>query len=62
MDEAEVAKSKISEKLLDTQHEVLHLRSSLEVANSSNHNFKQHTRLQVTAASRLHTTRGSFAS
>lgn len=31
LDEAEVAKSKVSEKLLDAQHEVLHLKSSLEV-------------------------------
>ena len=31
LDQAEVDKSKVSEKLLDAQHEVLHLKSSLEV-------------------------------
>ena len=30
LDEAEVAKSKVSEKLLDAQQDVLHLKSSLE--------------------------------
>ena len=30
LDEAEVAKSKVGAKLLDAQHELLHLRSSLE--------------------------------
>ena len=31
LDQAEVDKSKVSEKLLDAQHEILHLKSSLEV-------------------------------
>lgn len=31
LDEAEVEKSKVSERLLDAQHEILHLKSSLEV-------------------------------
>ncbi len=31
LDQAEVEKSKVSEKLLDAQHEILHLKSSLEV-------------------------------
>lgn len=31
LDESEVEKSKVSERLLDAQHEILHLRSSLEV-------------------------------
>ena len=31
LDEAEVDKSKVSQRLLDAQHEILHLKSSLEV-------------------------------
>ena len=31
LDEAEVEKSKVSERLLDAQHEILHLKSGLEV-------------------------------
>lgn len=31
LDETEVEKSKVSERLLDAQHEILHLKSSLEV-------------------------------
>ena len=31
LDQAEVDKGKVSEKLLDAQHEILHLKSSLEV-------------------------------
>ena len=38
---AEVAKSKVSEKLLDAQHEVLHLKSSLEVCPCLLHCFKR---------------------
>lgn len=33
LDQAEVEKSKVSEKLLDAQHEILHLKSSLEVGH-----------------------------
>ena len=58
MDQAEVDKSKVSEKLLDAQHEILHLKSSLEVriqyGHSVYHTVSLHELHLTRVPSRLH--------